>query len=141
MRVNGSASGVTWASAQARSAEVRGYPGLASQGGGWFGSHVRRMSSNLANLPMFRQSSWAEKEKLGRGRYPSQLQNAAKSFLRILWRLRLRIALVLTIILVPILFYATRKSDVYYALLAIYILIPPSAAPHLPKVYMGRWRK
>lgn len=106
---NGEVNPVTWASASARSAEVRGYQAFSSSGQSWFGRHARKVSTNLANLPMFRQTSWAEKEKLGRGRYPMQLENTARILGRFLWRMRLRIAVILIIILAPILFYATRK--------------------------------
>lgn len=121
MRMNGNAAGsdghnVTWATAQARSAEVRGFPALATRSEGWLGRHARRVSSNLANLPMFRQSSWAEKEKLGRGRYQSRFLESAKSFLRVVWRLRFWILLVLTIILAPILFYTTRELRKWHLL-------------------------
>jgi hypothetical protein len=60
---NGSSShNVTWASAQARSAEVKGYPGFNPRGQSFLGKHFRRISTSLP-------FSYAEKEKLGRGRF------------------------------------------------------------------------
>lgn len=110
---NGSPSNVSWASAQARSAEVRGYSGFTPRGSGFISRHARRVSSNLANLPFFRQNSFAEKEKLGRGRWAppggSKLMNFGRVLGRAAWRLRLRLLMVFSIILLWILFYVTRE--------------------------------
>jgi mannan polymerase II complex MNN10 subunit len=102
---NGSSShNVTWASAQARSAEVKGQNGFNPRNQGFFGKHFRRISTSL---PM----SYGDKEKLGRGRYQN---NKFVQFLnRIawnIWRLRRSVGVVLFIVLSIIMFYVTRKS-------------------------------
>jgi mannan polymerase II complex MNN10 subunit len=105
---NGSTASVTWASAQARSAEVKGYPSLSSHGQGNFLSrHFRKLSMTLPHL------GYAEKEKLGRGRWRpnsnTKIGQAVAFLGRIIWRLRLRLAIVLGFVLCIILFYVTRK--------------------------------
>jgi mannan polymerase II complex MNN10 subunit len=60
---------VTWASAKARSARVKGQASYQSQNQGFFGRHMRRISERL---PYFahggQEDRYREKEKLGRGR-------------------------------------------------------------------------
>lgn len=60
---------VTWASAQARSARVKGQASYQSQNQGFFGRHMRRISEKL---PYFahggQEDRYKDKEKLGRGR-------------------------------------------------------------------------
>lgn len=106
---------VTWASAQARSAQVNGYPAYKNAGMGFFRKHMRSISSSL---PFFNQSPqderFAEKEKLGRGRWQSPPGGNTWSSLlarigRLIWRLRLRFAILLAFLLSVIIFYATRE--------------------------------
>ena len=98
---NGS-SNVTWASAQARSAEVKGYNAFTPRNQGFFGKHFRRISTSLP-------FSYAEKEKLGRGRYQgNKLTGILNRVGRNLWRLRRPVGLVLFLVLSTILFYVTR---------------------------------
>lgn len=101
---NGSSHNVTWASAQARSAEVKGYAGFNPRGQGFFGKHFRRISTSLP-------FSYSDKEKLGRGRY--QGNKVMQMLNRIgwnLWRLRRSVGTVLVLFLLWILFYVTRKE-------------------------------
>ena len=60
---------VTWASAKARSARVKGQASYQSQNEGFFSRHMRRISGRL---PYFahggQEDRYREKEKLGRGR-------------------------------------------------------------------------
>ncbi|QDS68167.1 hypothetical protein FKW77_010399 [Venturia effusa] len=108
---NGSANNVTWATAQARSGQVRSFS-PKTQG---FSRHFRNFS---AKLPYFHARDYSEKEKLGRGRWSP---SAAESFLhnipaflgRVVWRMRLRFAAVLAFLLLIILFYATPLHRVY----------------------------
>jgi len=102
---NGSPShNVTWASAQARSAEVKGYPGFNPRGQSFLGKHFRRISTSLP-------FSYGEKEKLGRGRFEG---NRAVQMLnrigRNLWRLRRSVGVLLFFVLGIVTFYVTRKS-------------------------------
>lgn len=90
---NGSSShNVTWASAQARSAEVKGYPAFTTRGQGFFGKHFRKLSMGLP----FNQG---DKEKLGRGRaQDNKLTRILNGLVWNLWRLRKRVAIVFLII-------------------------------------------
>jgi mannan polymerase II complex MNN10 subunit len=94
---------VTWATAQARSAEVKGQSSFNPRNQGFFSKHFRRISTSL---PM----SYGDKEKLGRGRYQN---NKFVQFLnRIawnIWRLRRSVGVVLLVIFSIIMFYVTRK--------------------------------
>jgi mannan polymerase II complex MNN10 subunit len=95
---------VTWASAQARSAEVKGQSSFNPRNQGFFSKHFRRISTSL---PV----SYGEKEKLGRGR--SQNNKFMQSINRIawnFWRLRRSVGVVLLVIFSIIFFYVTRKS-------------------------------
>ncbi|KAF1359484.1 hypothetical protein EJ07DRAFT_155922 [Lizonia empirigonia] len=104
---NGSSHNVTWASAQARSAEVKGYPGFTPRNQGFFAKHFRRISTSL---PI----SYGEKEKLGRGRY--QDNRFMQMLNRIgwnIWRLRRSLGLVLLVILSIVTFYVTPLHRMY----------------------------
>lgn len=106
---------VTWASAQARSAEVNGYPAYHDKSAGFFGRHLRSISVSLPRFSMGEDDRFAEKEKLGRGRWQpgggSAIGNILGRFGRMFWRMRLRFMLVIAFVLLVILFYATRKSS------------------------------
>ena len=102
---NGGPQNVTWASAQARSAEVKGYTAFNPRNQGFFGKHFRRISTSLP-------FSYAEKEKLGRGRY--QGNKVMQMLNRIgwnLWRMRRSVGLILFLVLSYILFYTTRECQ------------------------------
>lgn len=112
--VNGSHN-VTWASAQAKSAQINGYPASAKDRGlTFFGKHMRNLS---ASLPFFHRAPqderFAEKEKLGRGRWQPQgnggLSAIPGRFARGLRRVRLRSILLLAVLFFTMFFYATRK--------------------------------
>lgn len=104
---NGSSNNVTWASAQARSANVKGHNGFTPRNQGFFGKHFRRISTSLP-------FSYGEKEKLGRGRGYQGYQGNNKILQALnrigwnLWRLRKPLGTILTILLLYILFYVTR---------------------------------
>lgn len=99
---NGGAHNVTWASAQQKSAEVKGYT-FNPRNQGFFGRHFRRISTSLP-------FSYADKEKLGRGRYQgNRAMEILRRMGRNLWRLRRSVALVLFLVLSFVLFYVTRK--------------------------------
>ena len=102
---NGSSShNVTWASAQARSAEVKGYPGFTPRNQGFFGKHFRRISTSLP----FNHS---EKEKLGRGRNQNKVMRFLNAIAMTLWRLRKRVLMLLLVVTLFITWNInTRKS-------------------------------
>lgn len=116
--MNGSASAsgdnVTWASAKARSEEVNGYPSFSTRNNGFFSRHARKLSTSLPTFSMGGRRDFSDKEKLGRGRWPPIQGSRTGQFLtytgRIIWRLRLRLGIVLGLLLAVILFYATRES-------------------------------
>lgn len=105
---------VTWASAKARSDEVNGYPSFSTQNNGFFSRHARQISRRLPSFNLGGRRDYAEKEKLGRGRWPSGRGGRIVPYLgRIIWRLRLRILLVLCFIMAIILFYVTREQGLH----------------------------
>ncbi|KAH7124079.1 galactosyl transferase GMA12/MNN10 family-domain-containing protein [Dendryphion nanum] len=104
---NGGAHNVTWASAQARSAEVKSYTAFNPRSQGFFGRHFRKISTSLP-------TSYAEKEKLGRGRF--QGNKVAQVLTRIgrnLWRMKRSVGAVLLFVLCIIIFYVTPLHRVY----------------------------
>ena len=111
--MNGGGHNVTWASAQARSAEVNGYP-KSSNGFGFLRKHMRSLS---ASLPVFSHGGendrFAEKEKLGRGRWQGQGSAGFGSILnrsgRMIWRFRLRVTLLLVCLITFLAFFSNRK--------------------------------
>lgn len=113
-KLNGG-NNVTWASAQEKSAKVNGYAVPANGTWGYIGKHVRKIS---ASLPIFNRSEedprFAEKEKLGRGRWHIQGDGTWKGFAirigRLLWRLRLRLLIALSFLLFLI-FCTGRKFE------------------------------
>lgn len=107
----GSINNVTWASAKAKSEEINGYPSFSTQNNGFFSRHARQISRRLPSFNLGGRKDYAEKEKLGRGRWPVGRGGRIAPFLgRILWRWRLRIMLVFGFIMAIVLFYVTRKS-------------------------------
>lgn len=109
--VNG---GVTWESARAKSEGVHGgYPSFSTQNKGFFNRHMRTLSSSLPRFNMGSEKSFAEKEKLGRGRWMprdgSRLGRLRLMASRVSRKMRLRILAVLGVILMIILFYTTRE--------------------------------
>ena len=106
-------SGVTWASAEARSKEVKGYQPISSRNAGFFTRHAREISNSLPKFSMNGKRGYGDKEKLGRGRWSTRGGRAGniKTFVAtILRRFRLRVLLVLALILGVLLFYTTRES-------------------------------
>ena len=111
--INGSAgTSVTWETAKARSAEVKGYPSFSTQNQGFFLRHARKISTSLPTFSMGRRD-YSDKEKLGRGRWQATNTSRAGRFLsafgRVVWRMRLRLGIVSCLILAFLLFYVTRK--------------------------------
>lgn len=94
-----------------RGGDGRGYPSFSTQSQGFFGRHMRRISSSL---PRFNSSShYAEKEKLGRGRW--SLHNAPLlgrirgTVARMGRRTKIRLLVVFMILLSIFTFYNTRE--------------------------------
>lgn len=108
----GMGNSVTWATAKARSEEINGYPSFSPRKSGWFSQHARRISNNLPSFTGRRD--FAEKEKLGRGRwYPGRGSRSGRlmTYLgSIARRFRLRLLLVIAFVLALSLFYITREN-------------------------------
>ena len=99
-----------WAAAQAKSEEINGYPSFSTRNNGFFARSARKLSRSLPSYTTSSQRSYAEKEKLGRGRYnESRIRRVAAHIGMIIWRMRLRLVIVLGFLLAIILFYVTRK--------------------------------
>lgn len=106
-----SGSNVTWASAKARSEEVNGYPSFSTQNNGFFSRHARQLSRRLPSFHLGGRKDYGEKEKLGRGRWPSTSGSKIAPYIgRTIWRMRLRIMLMFAFVMAFVLFYVTRKS-------------------------------
>ncbi|KAF2132871.1 glycosyltransferase family 34 protein [Dothidotthia symphoricarpi CBS 119687] len=104
---NGPLNDVTWASAQARSAEIKGHPSFNPRNQGFFGKHFRKISTSLP-------FSYGEKEKLGRGRQQgNKFMQMLNRIGRNLWRLRKSLGVVLFVVLSVIVFYVTPLHRMY----------------------------
>jgi len=144
LHMNGGVNSVTWASAKAKSDEVNGYPAFSLRHNGFFARHARRISGSLPRFNLGTRRDYADKEKLGRGRWsPSngtragRLRTFVASFLR---RTRLRFLLVLAFVIAVTLFYVTRKSsDMPHALRLADMI--GSHAPSISKGVIPWWRK
>jgi len=116
IQMNGSTGrdGVSWASAKQKSEEVlNGYPSFSTRNQGFFSRHARRISTSLPTFNMGGRRTYSDKEKLGRGRWPPINGSKFGRFLsmlgRTIWRLRLRLGILLCFVLAIVLFYVTRK--------------------------------
>ncbi|KAG9238290.1 glycosyltransferase family 34 protein [Amylocarpus encephaloides] len=102
---------VTWESAKAKSEGVNGYPSFSTQNHGFFNRHMRTLSNSLPRFSGGPGKSYAEKEKLGRGRWmarPGTRMAKMQSFVRnVPRRWWMRLLGVLALILMIILFYVT----------------------------------
>ena len=108
-----SSSNVTWASAQAKSDEINGYPSFSTRNNGFFSRNARKLSRSLPSFTRG-QRNYAEKEKLGRGRYnESRIRRISAHIGMMIWRLRLRLMILLGFLLAVILFYVTRGYSIW----------------------------
>jgi mannan polymerase II complex MNN10 subunit len=111
--VNGGTNTVTWESAKAKSNGVNGYPSFSTQSKGFFNRHMRSLSASLPRFNIGAEKSYAEKEKLGRGRWmPRDGTKLAKLRILILntsRKAKIRFLIVTAFIFMVILFYMTRK--------------------------------
>ncbi|KAI9875793.1 MAG: alpha-1,6-mannosyltransferase [Pleopsidium flavum] len=117
MHMNGGTNTVTWASAKARSNEVNGYPAFSIRNNGFLARHARSISGSLPRFNLAGRRDYAEKEKLGRGRWHpnngSKIGRLQTFMGRVLRRMRLRFLLVLAFILGVAIFYVTPMHRVY----------------------------
>lgn len=112
---NANSNSVTWDGARKKSSKVNGgYPSFSTQNNGFFSRHMRNISSSLPKFVVTPDDSkYAEKEKLGRGRWvPSRntkIGRFANFSINTFQRFRLRFLIVFGLIFATILFYTTRK--------------------------------
>lgn len=112
--LNGEPGAVTWESARAKTQGVHGgHPAYSSSNVGFFNRHMRSISNSLPSFNIGGDRSYAEKEKLGRGRWAEG--GAGNGRIRplvnkIARKLRLRGIIALAIVLAITLFYTTRES-------------------------------
>ncbi|EON61889.1 hypothetical protein W97_01107 [Coniosporium apollinis CBS 100218] len=119
MRVNANTNGgahISWASAQAKSAEVKGYPSFATRNQGFFSRHMRRISASLPRFDGGRNARYAEKEKLQRGRWgggAGRWSGIMGRIGRMMWRMRLRFAVLFGFFFLVVAFYVTPLHRIY----------------------------
>ena len=106
--------GVTWATAKAGSARVNGYPSYQSQNQGFFGRHMRRISSGLPQYFVGGgEERYAEKEKLGRGRSGGRMagwQEIPRRIGLLVSRRRKQVALLVIALLAVMVWFSQRKG-------------------------------
>lgn len=146
LHMNGGTNSVTWASAKARSDEVNGYPAFSTRNNGFLARHARNISGSLPRFNLGGRRDYAEKEKLGRGRWHpnngSKFGRLRTFAARVLWRMRLRFLLVLAFVLAVTLFYITRKlSSVLCPLWIDRANVLGSNVSSISKGIFPRWRK
>lgn len=145
IHVNGGVgNSVTWATAKARSEEINGYPSFSPRKSGWFSRHARKISNNLPSFTGRRD--FAEKEKLGRGRwYPGRGSRSGRlitylgSMAR---RFRLRLLLVIAIVLALSLFYITCEITRGFQYSRKLLTDPGSSSSRISaNIFPGRWKQ
>jgi mannan polymerase II complex MNN10 subunit len=107
-------SSVTWESAKAKTDGINGYPSFSTQNNGFFNRHYRTISNSLPHFNLGSEKSYAEKEKLGRGRWMGQegskMARVRSLVRRVNRKMKLRYWLVIALLTLYLLFYVTRKS-------------------------------
>ncbi|KAH7035066.1 galactosyl transferase GMA12/MNN10 family-domain-containing protein [Microdochium trichocladiopsis] len=68
---------VTWESARMKTQGVSNYPSFSTQNQGFFTRHMRRISSSLPSFHAPDDDKYADKEKLGRGRWAGPVLGTA----------------------------------------------------------------
>jgi len=109
----GSNGSVTWESAKAKSAGVNGYPSFSTQNNGFFNRHYRNISNSLPRFNLGSEKSYAEKEKLGRGRWSpkdgSRLGRLRNGLGRMSRKMKIRSLIAIGFIFIVLVFYVSRK--------------------------------
>lgn len=104
---------VTWAGAKKKSDIINGGFLASSQNGGFFKRHMRNLSHNLPRFNMGGDYSYAEKEKLGRGRWAAKdgtiIGRMRSSTVRFYRRSKLRFWLLVALLFSLVIYETTRK--------------------------------
>ncbi|OTB18275.1 glycosyltransferase family 34 protein [Daldinia sp. EC12] len=99
---------VTWESARLKSQGVTGYPSFSTHNQGFFTRHMRRISSSLPSFNVATDDRYAEKEKLGRGRWKIPLLGRIRAGItRMSRKWKIRAAIALLLLSCYVLFYIT----------------------------------
>jgi mannan polymerase II complex MNN10 subunit len=106
-----------WESSRLKKGGGAGYPSFSTKSQSFLGRHMRRISSSL---PRFSSSpSYAEKEKLGRGRWSVHnvpLLGRIRGLVgRMGRKVKIRLLMLLTLLLSIIIFYTTRECPSRFA--------------------------
>lgn len=114
---------VIWESARLKTmggvASTSGYPSFSTHNQGFFTRHMRKLSSSLPRFATTSPSGvgahhYAEKEKLGRGRWSGQnvpfLGRVKGIVARMGRKMKIRLLICLVLLLSVIIFYNTRSS-------------------------------
>lgn len=108
-------TGISWASAKAKSDEVRNYPSFSTRNSGFFSRQKRKISASLPRFTLSQSRDYREKEKLGRGRWQSgggtwkgRLISFGGSLLR---RSRYRFLLIALVVFICYLGFWTGRSS------------------------------
>lgn len=101
-----------WESSRLKKGSGPGYPSFSTKNQSFLGRHMRRISSSL---PRFGSNShYADKEKLGRGRWPIHnvplLGRVRGIMARMGRKMKIRLLILLMFILSIIIFYNSRES-------------------------------
>lgn len=116
-----SSSPVVWESARLKqgSSSSTGYPSFSTQNQGFFTRHMRKLSSSLPRFNSagsIHHAPYADKEKLGRGRWSNNLDNVPllgrlkAIFGRMGRKLKLRLLIAFIVFLCIYIFYHSRES-------------------------------
>jgi mannan polymerase II complex MNN10 subunit len=105
---------VTWESAKAKSEGINGYPSFSTHNNGFFNRHYRKISSSLPRFNLASDKSYAEKEKLGRGRWSTRGANRLARLRSLVRRAsrktKIRFLIGMALFALFILYYMTRKA-------------------------------
>jgi mannan polymerase II complex MNN10 subunit len=104
---------VTWASAKKKSELVNGGHIAFPQNSGFFRRHMRSLSNSLPRFNLGSSHSYAEKEKLGRGRWVARdgtiVGRARNLLIKSYRKSRIRFMITLVFIFALLIYWFTRK--------------------------------
>jgi hypothetical protein len=107
-----SGNNVTWAGAKKKSELVNGGHMPFPKNTGFFKRHMRSLSNSLPSFNIGEDYSYAEKEKLGRGRWSAKdgsiISRARYPVIQFVQKSRLRAMIILSVLLLFILYMFTR---------------------------------
>lgn len=119
---------------------VSNYPSFSTQNQGFFTRHMRRISSSLPSFHAQEDDKYADKEKLGRGRWNGPvLATVSRAYNKVGKKTKIAAAIILGIIVLHTLFYWTREFWICYSVLLRTLTDPASSCLLLEKVSLSWW--